>query len=423
MPRFSMMISYRFRKFWIVIKVPILRQYIFMRTAYVTFPPPVLGLTYRKNQDFTEAFNYLYSAFQRAFFSPDCTNWIRRSTGRLCTELTPSSVDLFIRPSQSELPALSRIYPVGACAETIRTFIDSLTLEQYHNICGWNLGQNRHFDLSASTTANIGAVFHCSIDPLEDSVEIAFFPSLVAPYLDNWTISGGIGEVMPNGWTGFQSGEVLNNTLSISLYILWDADDHTWLSQANHIFCCLNIVSNFEDYVFVDGICFHLHVSRTTGDPPEGFLFLCPREHFQTGPSSVRFPACTAYWSLDPSGTDRLSLEEATRLGFPSFELTIEADGYSWDASVYEGLRQFHQAKGFDPYSQDVTRHLGHPFYQLSSERDALPWAYVDSDGEDFDADIKSNCNSTWTEDYESESPPISACDDHRSTPNPPPHL
>ncbi|KAF7340643.1 hypothetical protein MSAN_02136200 [Mycena sanguinolenta] len=143
------MISYRFRKFWIVIKVPILRQCIFMRTAYVTFPPPVLGLTYRKNQDFTEAFNYLYSAFQRAF-----------------------------------------------------------------------------------------------------------------------------------------SGEVLNNTLSISLYSLWDADDHTWLSQANHIFCRLNIVSNFEDY--------------------------------------------------------------------------------------------------------------------------------VDSDGEDFDADIKSNCNSTWTEDYESESPPTSACDDHR---------
>ncbi|KAJ6462888.1 hypothetical protein C8R45DRAFT_778284, partial [Mycena sanguinolenta] len=71
------------------------------------------------------------------------------------------------------------------------------------------------------------------------------------------------------------------------------------------------------------------------------------------------------YWSLDPSGTDRLSPEEATWLGFPSFRLSTSAPGHYWDASVYEGLRQFHQAKGFDSYSQDVARHLGEPLYQV----------------------------------------------------------
>ncbi|KAJ6462828.1 hypothetical protein C8R45DRAFT_788709, partial [Mycena sanguinolenta] len=65
-----------------------------------------------------------------------------------------------------------------------------------------------------------------------------------------------------------------------------------------------------------------------------------------------------AYWPLDPSGVDCLSPEDATQLGFPSFEPTTRVDGMYWDSSVYEGLRQFHEGKGFDPYSQDVARHL-----------------------------------------------------------------
>ncbi|KAJ7434592.1 hypothetical protein FB451DRAFT_1003079, partial [Mycena latifolia] len=71
------------------------------------------------------------------------------------------------------------------------------------------------------------------------------------------------------------------------------------------------------------------------------------------------------YWSLDQSGVGRLTADAATRLGFPDFHLITQGIGFSWDASVYEGLRQFHQAKGFDPYSQDVALHLGVPLYQL----------------------------------------------------------
>ncbi|KAF7377037.1 hypothetical protein MSAN_00121800 [Mycena sanguinolenta] len=320
---------------------------------------------------------------------------------------------------EPELPELSVKHALCAGAETITTFIDSLTLEQYYRICILNLRQDRRFELSASTALNLGAVFHCPGDPFEDSVEIAFLSSTEAPYLDDWTtLEGGTGEVMPNGWTRFQSGDVFNNTLSILLYLYPRSNREAWLSQANHIFRCLNITSNFEDYVLVNDIYFNLNISRTTGDPPEGFLFLCPREDFRTGSSSLCWPACTAYWSLDPSGTDRLSPDDATRLGFPSFKLTTTAAGIYWDSSVYEGLRQFHQAKGFDPYSQDVARHLGYPFFRLSSERDALPWAYVVPDDEDFNAGIDSDCDSAHIDDYESEYGPNSACDDS-GTPNP----
>ncbi|KAJ7223421.1 hypothetical protein GGX14DRAFT_328709, partial [Mycena pura] len=70
-----------------------------------------------------------------------------------------------------------------------------------------------------------------------------------------------------------------------------------------------------------------------------------------------------AYWSLDPAGLKRLSSQDAKGLGFPAIELKMRAHGHSWNGSVYDGLREFHQAKGFDPDSQDVARHLGYPLY------------------------------------------------------------
>ncbi|KAJ7438188.1 hypothetical protein B0H11DRAFT_2254776 [Mycena galericulata] len=39
----------------------------------------------------------------------------------------------------------------------------------------------------------------------------------------------------------------------------------------------------------------------------------------------------------------------------------MDVSGVSWDSSIYVGLRQFHEAKGFDPDSQDAALHLGHP--------------------------------------------------------------
>ncbi|KAF7377024.1 hypothetical protein MSAN_00120500 [Mycena sanguinolenta] len=156
-----------------------------------------------------------------------------------------------------------RLFPgissLDADAETITAFINSLTLEQYHRICDWNLGQRRSLELSASTTVNLGAVYRRSNDQVEDGVEIAFLPSAEAPYVGHWTISGGIGEVMPSGWTRFQSSHTFNRTLSISFSAFWD----TWLSQVNHIFLNhifrrLNIMSNFDDYGTAFAHCFYL---------------------------------------------------------------------------------------------------------------------------------------------------------------------
>jgi hypothetical protein len=65
-------------------------------------------------------------------------------------------------------------------------------------------------------------------------------------------------------------------------------------------------------------------------------------------------------------------MEDAIRLGFPSISLSTNVYGKSWDASVYAGLREFHQAKGFNPDSQDIARHLGDALYQSATETDPL---------------------------------------------------
>ncbi|KAJ7094170.1 hypothetical protein C8R44DRAFT_553525, partial [Mycena epipterygia] len=99
---------------------------------------------------------------------------------------------------------------------------------------------------------------------------------------------------------------------------------------------------------------------------PEGYLFLCPEEHLHDEHGRwVLNPECPPYWSLDPSGNQRLSLEEASRLGFPSLTLESRVLMKSWHESVYPALSRFHAGKGFDSNSQDLARHLGHPLYKL----------------------------------------------------------
>ncbi|KAJ6532594.1 hypothetical protein B0H19DRAFT_1272850 [Mycena capillaripes] len=92
---------------------------------------------------------------------------------------------------------------------------------------------------------------------------------------------------------------------------------------------------------------------------PPGYFFLCPLTEIQTElPGHFRVPADAAYWSRDPSGMEHLSTEEARNEGFPDIEFCMWGCGRTWDDGVYTGVRQFHQAKGFDPYSQEVATRL-----------------------------------------------------------------
>jgi hypothetical protein len=89
-------------------------------------------------------------------------------------------------------------------------------------------------------------------------------------------------------------------------------------------------------------------------------------------PTCFQIPTQPAYWSLDPSGVNRLGGEVAEDLGFPAIQFGMEVVGLFWDASVYEGIFQFHASKWFDPYSQEVAIELGYPLLQVSCDRETL---------------------------------------------------
>ncbi|KAJ7301183.1 hypothetical protein DFH08DRAFT_119453 [Mycena albidolilacea] len=300
---------------------------------------------------------------------------MRRSTGRICVDLAPGNTRLYryIHPGQrSDQPEFKSLNTPSLEAAAL----GFLTLEEYHEICYWQFSQHRIASIDNPITFNPGAVISCSWgNQLEDFVEIAFLPQTDSGFgIPRWnTVDWGV--VMENGWTRLSSSDaVAETTISLSV---WYLDPNDWLSQANHIFKCLGISSDFEDYVLLEDVFFCLSIPLTTAGTPEGFLFLCPPTDFQIGPSSFKWPDCAAYWSFDPTGADPLSLEDAANLAFPSLRLFTEIRGRSWDTNFYTGLRQFHQAKGFDPDSQDLALHLGQPLYGLSSETH-ISFAHID---------------------------------------------
>ncbi|KAJ7161883.1 hypothetical protein C8R43DRAFT_838489, partial [Mycena crocata] len=67
------------------------------------------------------------------------------------------------------------------------------------------------------------------------------------------------------------------------------------------------------------------------------------------------------YWSLDSSGTTRLSEEESDRRGLPRLRFSFLRAANCWHEYHYKALRDFFIAKGFEPESSDVTRLLGFP--------------------------------------------------------------
>ncbi|KAJ7732441.1 hypothetical protein B0H16DRAFT_1581446 [Mycena metata] len=312
----------------------------------------------------------------------ECTFWIRRSTGELCADLISSNISHRIQTPQPDSHEISSSPPSIERGMAV----DSLSVQKYHEIFYWDVSQVRHIHKSTQTTVNLGGLISW---PLSDHFELPLaLASLshveVPPH--SWYIAQGLlgfkggGEVTGSGWTRWKAGDIMNRTLRIHI---WHWNPECWLSQANHIFDRLKLNGNFGDLVIVDDITFEIPIqavpegylflpapsSLGTGVTlPEGYLFVCPVDDLRVGPCSFRWPDRPVYWSIDPSGSRPLGMEEATGLGFPPLQFNTIIRGKCWDHTAYTDLRRFHLAKGFDPTSQDIARHLGDPLYHLTQQ-------------------------------------------------------
>ncbi|KAJ7737798.1 hypothetical protein DFH07DRAFT_985370 [Mycena maculata] len=230
--------------------------------------------------------------------------------------------------------------------------IASMELNHYHAICYMYLRLAHSQRISAGAELHLGAVIYCPWDSLlEGSVEIASLADCIAVVSGRCIDNPCFQEIMEDGWTSC-------------------IDKTQFRGQGLLALSRLEITSDYEDYALLEKIYFRLQISRPTQESPRGYLFVCPKQYFRTGPTSFAWPDHPAYWALDPSGAGGLSEAEATRLEFPAIQLSTECEFECWDASVrvYAGIREFHEGRGFDPGSQAVAQHLGDRLFKLSSE-------------------------------------------------------
>ncbi|KAF7374188.1 hypothetical protein MSAN_00300700 [Mycena sanguinolenta] len=272
------------------------------------------------DSEFQTLYEYFSSASPENSWGRSYTFYIRCSTGRFCADLVPGDLRLLTFHKFNTQQGLGFL----ARENSEATIIGSLTLDYYHSVCYWDFSVVRSMSISTSRSVNIPSVFNCaSADGCDDMLEIAWLPTAeFRPH--RWCCR--FCDFMPNGWTRFNSDDIAK---TMAWLIVETVDSKLWLSQANHIFTALQISFNLHDYVVVNRIDFRLEILAVNIERPmpTGFLFLCPPEYLQIGKATFRWPDLPAYWSLDPSGTERLTLEEAVNLGFPPASTLYESLG------------------------------------------------------------------------------------------------
>ncbi|KAJ7724621.1 hypothetical protein B0H16DRAFT_1736560 [Mycena metata] len=328
-------------------------------------------------EEFANAELYVNSVAGRVLHPVYCTMWIRSSSGRLCVDLTPSAsgtVFLYGLSESTEFQSVVALLepPLDSA------IIDAISFPLYHKICIRYLSGLRHLSVPLDASVNLAAtIFFLPDSDFTRTTEVAFNPD--CSFRDSGWIGRFSGEptILDSGWFRINAREVIDEPI-FRVITRKQEEFGSWLAQSNYIFNRLNITSDFEQYFVVRSIVFEVKVLSTGAGPRPGYLFLCPILDLLVDiPARFQWPSCPAYWSTDPSGTERLSEEQATKLGLPSIKFKWWVHGRVWDESVYTGLYQFHPGKGFDPCSQEVARHLVYPLYQFSWEVGGLS-AYVE---------------------------------------------
>ncbi|KAF7337277.1 hypothetical protein MSAN_02280200 [Mycena sanguinolenta] len=293
------------------------------------------------------------------------SEWIQPSTGHLCLDLVhggpePSTKLPHLTDSASHIFPLENVPLDTPDSEDI--LISSFSNDQYHELCCWYpIARFQYFQVSTKHCVRPG-VFRWDS---QYGTCVRITEALMLPDELHWQDHGRVpDELLPTSWTRYDFPHMLSLKLELNLWFPSYEIRKPWLAQANHIFAELKEVAHVEDYVCIYQVYFTLRIADKHHDfrtciEPHGCLY--------------QWPACPAYWALDPSGADRLSTEDAEILGFPTIHIETTVHGCTWDRSVYKGLRQFHEGKGFDPDSREVARQLGYPLFEVSSSRVPFP--------------------------------------------------
>ncbi|KAJ7826337.1 hypothetical protein B0H13DRAFT_2440754 [Mycena leptocephala] len=104
------------------------------------------------------------------------------------------------------------------------------------------------------------------------------------------------------------------------------------------------------------------------------FLFM-PQVDIMDNLITVTNPPDTEkyYWAFDPAGLNRLTHGVIEDLGLPTVGFSTSLWGGRWEEHDYDMVRDFHIAKGFDPYTQDAAIAVGYPLIDIEQMKKLSP--------------------------------------------------
>ncbi|KAJ7788643.1 hypothetical protein B0H14DRAFT_2628033 [Mycena olivaceomarginata] len=216
-----------------------------------------------------------------------------------------------------------------------------------------------------STVYSWGFLRHCRFTDMPESLSVTVGSIIWGPHSENpvtigyvpvvnfryfwWTVDDGTSDVFfterkdpSDTWLRIESCGVAG-IKDISCLFTGVSAAKAWLTQANYLFQQLNAIPAYhEDFskcvtgssthprklmarstALVTNVSYRLSTLDNVENLPAGYLFICPLEDIQCGIADQP----VYYWSLDSSGAEPLTEEEAEQLGFPFFQL--EMGGYS----------------------------------------------------------------------------------------------
>jgi len=166
----------------------------------------------------------------------------------------------------------------------------------------------------------------------------------------------------------------------MSSYIEFDPVNATrlnlsWLAQAN---VCISpaLLHGEQPHGVVDTLGSIIifdpafdHILHAEGTPQETHVFVSPiTGKYQGSRIGVEdLQSDCYYWSLDASGTCRLSTEECDFLGIPRLRVYPICGANYWHGYHYSAICEFARSKGVKPDSQDIAQLLGLPKVQMRS--------------------------------------------------------
>lgn len=179
---------------------------------------------------------------------------------------------------------------------------------------------------------------------------------------------------LPVDLTGVSVTNEVFQTVVIEYDVMY-LDDATWgqmtrayISQIAHLYAKIDRVHHFDSFCAVTGFSWHLQIptrlgcSIATSEYKELYFFISkPDVHDET---------LDTYWSLDPSGSEKLNCFVIKALGFDSKSFSIQIFRtlrvLSIDDHSFRLIWDAHVMLDIDPESNEAARLLGLPLLCLS---------------------------------------------------------